>query len=97
VAGIEPGSCQADPQGHVVAATILSYLGTDGKADVNGNIGPSWQVPSGVNQLGFTTGFLGNYDMPFAITVSTSDTRLRTNFVTCGGPLQGGGGCSFPH
>ncbi len=98
VAGIEPGTCTLDGAGHVASATILSYLGFDGKADANGNYGPSWQTPSGLNQLGFTTGFIGNYDMPFAITVSSTDTRLKTNYVSCGGVLTGGaGGCSFPY
>ena len=98
VAGIEPGTCSLDAQGHVASATLLSYLGTDGKVDANGNIGPSYRSPSGVNQLGFTTGFLGNYDMPFAITVSSTDIRLKTNYISCGGQLAGGaGGCSFPY
>ncbi len=98
VVGIEPGSCTLDGAGHVASATILSYLGLDGKTDANGNSGPSWQTPSGLNQLGFTTGFVGNYNMPFAITVSATDNRVKLNYVTCAGLLpDGAGGCSFPY
>jgi hypothetical protein len=75
---------------------IMAYRGVDDWAAANG--GTVYRTPQGLNQLGFTTSFVGNYEMQWAITVTTTDARMQTNYATCtrnGVPLTAG--CSFPY
>jgi hypothetical protein len=83
-------NCHSSSAGDFICE-VLGYRGLDAWSYTNG--GPVWRTPMGYNQLGWVPTFRGNYEMSWAITVTTTDTRMKANYVRCEYQY----GCSFPY